>query len=130
MTKTKTNLKMSASNAPIYPNKFDATQYVTKRVANDICILVYGSYFLETQNKEIEEIRDLCTPEEIVDRAMTTTKYYNVVTGRMEEADERYSKFDWWQVLDEAEIKTMPHDALYMNLDDYVQLYNLHELAG
>ncbi len=57
MTRTKTNLKLSTSNAPIYPNKFDARQYVEKRVANDLCIQTYGREL--GWNKEIEAICDL-----------------------------------------------------------------------
>lgn len=127
MTKTKTNLKMSASNAPTYPNKFDATQYVTKRIANDICIQTYGREL--GWNKEIETICELWTGE-VVYRAMKQPKYYNVVTGRMEEADERYTKFDWWEVIDEDTIETMCDDALFTSFDNYVQLYNLNELVG
>lgn len=127
MTKTKTNLNMSASNAPTYPNKFDAKQYVEKRVANDICIQTYGREL--GWNKEIETICELWTGE-VVYRAMKQTKYYNVVTGRMEEADERYTKFDWWEVIDEDTIETMCDDALFTSFDNYVQLYNLNELVG
>lgn len=127
MTKTKTNLNMSASNAPTYPNKFDARQYVEKRVANDICIQTYGREL--GWNKEIETICELWTGE-VVYRAMKQTKYYNVVTGRMEEADERYTKFDWWEVIDEDTIETMCDDALFTSFDNYVQLYNLNELVG
>lgn len=127
MTKTKTNLMMSASNAPTYPNKFDARQYVEKRVANDICIQTYGREL--GWNKEIETICELWTGE-VVYRAMKQTKYYNVVTGRMEEADERYTKFDWWEVIDEDTIETMCDDALFTSFDNYVQLYNLNELVG
>ena len=127
MTKTKTNLNMSASNAPTYPNKFDARQYVEKRVANDICIQTYGREL--GWNKEIETICELWTGE-VVYRAMKQTKYYNVVTGRMEEADERYTKFDWWEVIDEDAIETMCDDALFTSFDNYVQLYNLNELVG
>lgn len=127
MTKTKTNLNMSASNASTYPNKFDARQYVEKRVANDICIQTYGREL--GWNKEIETICELWTGE-VVYRAMKQTKYYNVVTGRMEEADERYTKFDWWEVIDEDTIETMCDDALFTSFDNYVQLYNLNELVG
>lgn len=127
MAKTKTNLNMSASNAPTYPNKFDARQYVEKRVANDICIQTYGREL--GWNKEIETICELWTGE-VVYRAMKQTKYYNVVTGRMEEADERYTKFDWWEVIDEDTIETMCDDALFTSFDNYVQLYNLNELVG
>lgn len=127
MTKTKTNLKMSTANMPTYPNKFDARQYVEKRVANDICIQTYGREL--GWNKEIETICELWTGE-VVYRAMKQTKYYNVVTGRMEEADERYTKFDWWEVIDEDTIETMCDDALFTSFDNYVQLYNLNELVG
>lgn len=128
MTRTKTNLKPSASKAPIYPSKLDAMLYVEKRVANDLCIQTYGREL--GWNKEIEAICDLWTPEEIVDRAMTATKYYNVVTGRMEEADERYTKFDWWEVIDEDALYTIDDDSLFCSFDNYVELYNLNELAG
>ena len=127
MAKTKTNLKMSAANMPTFPNKFDARQYVEKRVANDICIQTYGREL--GWNKEIETICELWTGE-VVYRAMKQTKYYNVVTGRMEEADERYTKFDWWEVIDEDAIETMCDDALFTSFDNYVQLYNLNELVG
>lgn len=127
MTKTKTNLKMIAANMPTFPNKFDATQYVTKRVANDICILTYGRDL--GWNKEIESICELWGPDEAVNRAMKQTKYYNVVTGRMEEADERYTKFDWWEVIDDDTLDTMQDDALFTSFGNYVQLYNLNELA-
>ena len=127
MTKTKTNLKMSASNAPTYPNKFDATQYITKRVANDIYMFMGGcldnKYALNINTK-------FWSAEEVVDEAMKQTKYYNVVTATMEEADERYTKFDWWEVIDEDTIETMCDDALFTSFDNYVELYNLHELAG
>jgi len=128
MTKTKTNLKMSASNAPIYPNKFDAKMYVEKRVANDICIHMYGREL--GTNKEIKDINGLWTSYDVVERAMHQTKYYNVVTGTMEEADERYTKFDWWEVIDDDTLDTMDDDALFCSFDDYVELYNLRELAG
>ena len=127
MTKTKTNLKMSASNAPTYPNKFDARQYVEKRVANDIYMFMGGcldnKYALNINTK-------FWSAEEVVDEAMKQTKYYNVVTATMEEADERYTKLDWWEVIDEDTIETMCDDALFTSFDNYVQLYNLHELAG
>lgn len=127
MTKTKTNLKMSASNAPTYPNKFDARQYVEKRVANDIYMFMGGcldnKYALNINTK-------FWSAEEVVDEAMNQTKYYNVVTATMEEADERYTKFDWWEVIDEDTIETMCDDALFTSFDNYVQLYNLNELVG
>lgn len=127
MTKTKTNLKMSASNAPTYPSKFDAKQYVEKRVANDIYMFMGGcldnKYALNINTK-------FWSAEEVVDEAMKQTKYYNVVTATMEEADERYTKLDWWEVIDEDTIETMCDDALFTSFDNYVQLYNLHELAG
>lgn len=127
MTKTKTNLKMSASNAPTYPNKFDARQYVEKRVANDIYMFMGGcldnKYALNINTK-------FWSAEEVVDEAMKQTKYYNVVTATMEEADEQYTKFDWWEVIDEDTIETMCDDALFTSFDNYVQLYNLNELVG
>lgn len=127
MTKTKTNLKMIAANMPTFPNKFDATQYVTKRVANDIYMFMGGcldnKYALNINTK-------FWSAEEVVDEAMKQTKYYNVVTGRMEDADERYINVDWWEVMDDDTIETMCDDALFTSFDNYVQLYNLHELAG
>lgn len=127
MTKTKTNLKMSAANMPTFPNKFDARQYVEKRVANDIYMFMGGcldnKYALNINTK-------FWSAEEVVDEAMKQTKYYNIVTATMEEADEQYTKFDWWEVIDEDTIETMCDDALFTSFDNYVQLYNLNELIG
>lgn len=124
---TKTKLTMSAANMPTYPSKFDTTQYVEKRVANDIYMFMGGcldnKYALNINTK-------FWSAEEVVDEAMKQTKYYNVVTATMEEADERYTKLDWWEVIDEDTIETMCDDALFTSFDNYVQLYNLHELAG
>lgn len=127
MRNRKNNLEPSASNAPTYPNKFDAKMYVEKRAANDICMYVYGRELGLIE--EIRIINGLYSPEEVVDRAMKRKKYFNVVKNTFEVSDERYLKFNWWQVLDEDEVERMADDALFLSFDQYVELYNLTELA-
>lgn len=111
-----------------YPNKFDTKQYVEKRVANDILMYVYGRDF--SDNEETTTINNLWTAEDVVIRAMDADNYFNVVTRRMEPVDAKFKGLDWWQVLDEDTLDTMCDDAMFTSYDNYIELYNLTELAG